>query len=101
MKKATNSFSSQFGNMLVLCATFTTDYMKQIVQTDKFRERLHRTIGFLRKLAPISPTCAADCGILEKFNNLLFPVSSEQPDIYHNEGVEPMSATNSFGGHST
>ncbi|KAF2158413.1 hypothetical protein M409DRAFT_31077 [Zasmidium cellare ATCC 36951] len=70
---------AQFGNMLALCATFTTDHMKQIVQTDEFRERLPRTISFLGKLAPISPTCAADCSILEKFNDLLFPI--KQPDI--------------------
>lgn len=87
--------------MLVLSATYRTHFSHALVSPDRFNSLMLRTIGFLRKLAPISPTCAADCGILEKFYSVLFPGHSEAPQTYHNEGVEPMSATNSFSGPST
>lgn len=92
--------TSQFGNMLVLSATYQNAYLKTLVPAERFHQLLERTIAFLRKLAPISPTCMVDCGILEKFNNHLFPAANELPGVYKNEGVEPMSATNSFS-HST
>lgn len=91
---------SQFGNMLVLSAVFNNEYMKTLVPEPKFKRLLQRTIGFLRRLAPISPTCAADCSILEKFQNTLFGVGEEFKGVYMNEGVEAMSATNSFSAPS-
>ena len=55
---------AQFGNMLVLSATMHTHYLKTLVDHGKFKKLLLRTIKFLRRLAPISPTCQADCLIL-------------------------------------
>lgn len=93
--------SRQFGNMLVLSATYRHPVLKRIVNENKFHRLLQRTITFLRRLAPISPTCQADCGILEKFSNTLFPSAREMPSIYRDEGVEPMSATASFSNPAT
>ncbi|CAK4033147.1 hypothetical protein DOTSEDRAFT_72963 [Lecanosticta acicola] len=92
---------AQFGNMLVLSATYSHNILKIIVDEKKFHRLLQRTITFLRRLAPISPTCQADCGILEKFSNTLFPTARELPGVYRDEGVEPMSATTSFSGPNT
>lgn len=87
--------------MLVLSAAFNSAYMRTIVPEDRFKQLLERTIRFLRRLAPISPTCAADCGILEKFNMTLFGVAKEHKDIYHNQGVvEAAGLQNSFGSDS-
>ena len=82
--------------MLVLSAAYQSNILRSWVPQERFQYLIERTITFLRRLAPISPTSAADCGILEKFNNILFPTASEEPNVYKNEGVEPMSATNSF-----
>lgn len=85
--------------MLVLAATHqhkSLMFLKRAVNTEKFQRLLERTIKFLRRLAPISPTCALDCGILEKFNHTIFPPASEHPMVYKNEKVAPMSASNSF-----
>ena len=65
---------SQFGNMLVLAATFNSTHMKGLVPEDHFRRLLERTITFLRRLGPISPTCRIDCSILEKIQRVLFEV---------------------------
>ena len=78
--------------MLVLAATFNTKTLKQLVPEDRFQRLLERTISFLRRLSPISPTCHNDCLILEKINRHLFGAPSE---VYHNER-EPQSAANSF-----
>ncbi|EME42038.1 hypothetical protein DOTSEDRAFT_72963 [Dothistroma septosporum NZE10] len=88
---------AQFGNMLVLSAAYQSNMLRSWVPQERFKYLIERTITFLRRLAPISPTSAADCGILEKFNNILFPAASEEPHVYKNEGVEPMRANVSFG----
>ncbi|EMC95763.1 hypothetical protein BAUCODRAFT_123059 [Baudoinia panamericana UAMH 10762] len=88
---------AQFGNMLVLSATWHSRVLRRLVETrgQEFPELLERTIGFLRKLRGISPTCTHDCQILERIRTHLFGVPSEERPIYKNE-VEPMSATHSF-----
>lgn len=83
--------------MLVLSAAYESPLLGTWVPQERFQQLMQRTITFLRRLAPISPTSAADCGILEKFNKILFPTASEEPHVYKNEGVEAMSATASFG----
>lgn len=84
--------------MLVLCAVRNNLWMKDAVDAGELHRLLDRTISFLRKLAPISPTCKADCGILEKFRNHLFPMKEEAKGVYKEEGVEPNSAETSFQG---
>ena len=69
---ATLTTHSQFGNMLVLSATWRTRYLRTLIDKDRFQVLLGRTIGFLRKLSAISPTCQKDCSILEKIQGLLF-----------------------------
>jgi hypothetical protein len=94
--------SRQFGNMLVLSATYHNEYLRALVDGNVLQEKLQRTIGFLRRLQGISPTSHIDCGILEKIHKTLFGVPEDQKHLYHNEGVEhsfagdSMSATNSF-----
>lgn len=85
--------------MLVLAATYYNKWCKTFVKAEKFAPLLLRTIKFLRQFAPISPTCAIDCVILEKINRLLFGVPDEERHVYKNE-MEPPSATTSFS-HST
>lgn len=80
---------SQFGNILVLSAVHETNYLGLFLEHDRFQGLLERTIRFLKKLAPISPTCKHDAGILEKFNNTLFLPSIGPKDTYANEGLEP------------
>ncbi|KAI5364159.1 Putative zn(2)-C6 fungal-type DNA-binding domain-containing protein [Septoria linicola] len=95
---------AQFGNMLVLSAVHNSTYMGTLVPEMRFKGLLERTIKFLRNLSDISPTCSADCGILEKFHNSLFGKDNDPQlkKIYHNEGIEPSmndgssSAENSF-----
>ena len=82
--------------MLVLSATHYNKWLKTLVPVDRFQRLLERTIGFLRRLAPISPTCAHDCAILEKVTRLLFGVQADVKHVYRNEGVEPPSTTTSF-----
>jgi hypothetical protein len=84
---------AQFGNMLVLAAVFRSNTCSKLVPELRFRQLLQRTIGFLRKLAPISPTCQHDCAILERINKRLF--SGDHPEIYRNER-EPSSTNVSF-----
>ena len=86
--------------MLVLSATYYNKWLKTLVARDRFHGLLERTIRFLRRLSPISPTCAHDCSILEKITTLLFGVSPDQKHLYRNEGIEtqPASATSSFHG---
>ena len=81
--------------MLVLSAAFHNKYLNRLIPTDRFHRLLERTIQFLRRLSPISPTCHNDCAILEKINRLLFGVPSDAKHVYRNE-VEPTSASNSF-----
>ncbi|KAK5119423.1 hypothetical protein LTR85_007523 [Meristemomyces frigidus] len=87
---------AQFGNMLVLSATFYNRYLNKLVPPERFQGLLERTISFLRRLAPISPTCNIDCSILEKIHRQLFGLPQDVKHFYRNEGIEPVSATNSF-----
>lgn len=82
--------------MLVLSATYYNNYLKKLVPPERFQRLLERTISFLRRLAPISPTCNIDCGILEKIHRQLFDIPQDVKHFYRNEGVEPMSASHSF-----
>ncbi|SMR53960.1 unnamed protein product [Zymoseptoria tritici ST99CH_1E4] len=80
---------AQFGNMLVLSATYESQYLTQLVPREKFQYLMARTIKFLRGLAPISETCKLDCGILEKFNKTIFGIEDhDMQEVYRNEGVE-------------
>ena len=89
----------QFGNMLVLSATFYNKWLKTLVAENRFHGLLERTIKFLRRHSQISPTCAHDCSILEKITSLLFGVAPDLKHLYQNEGIEhhPTSAASSFG----
>ena len=89
--------------MLVLAATYNNQSLRYLVPRHRFEALMNRTIKFLRQLSTISPTCAADCGILEKFHICLFGVPPDEKHVYQNEGVEPngmptepSSATSSF-----
>ena len=62
--------------MLVLSATWRTHYLRKLIDQGRFQVLLGRTIGFLRKLSAISPTCQLDCSILEKIKRVLFGIPS-------------------------
>lgn len=90
--------------MLVLSATFNQKHLRGLVDADRFSRLLQRTITFLRRLEPISPTCRHDCTLLEKISRKLFGVPDEARDVYKgekhfygNEAVDPPSAATSFG----
>lgn len=80
--------------MLVLAAVWRNKYMRQLVDKTPglFQSRLSRTIGFLRKLSSISPTCKLDCSILEKIQRVLFGIPADEKPMYHGE----KEFTNSF-----
>lgn len=80
-----DSLCRQFGNMLVLAASYRNPYLKQLVDREQFRKLIERTIVFLRRLAPISPTCYHDCGILERINSLLFAPSMADSKLICND----------------
>jgi hypothetical protein len=77
----------QFGNMLVLSATWRTHYLRKLIDQERFQTLLSRTIGFLRKLSAMSPTCQLDCSILEKIQRVLFGIPPDEKPIYHGEKV--------------
>ena len=56
--------SSQFGNMLVLAATYQSRHLSWMVSKDELLKLLCRTIDFLSSLAPISTTLAVDAQLL-------------------------------------
>ncbi|KYG40518.1 hypothetical protein M433DRAFT_77825 [Acidomyces richmondensis BFW] len=93
---------AQFGNLLVLSATYYNSWLSKLVDPNRFRVLLERTIGFLWRLAPISPTCNVDCRILEMIRRHIFEVPQDENHLYRNERGEgdftakPMSTTNSF-----
>jgi hypothetical protein len=60
--------------MLVLSTTWRTHYLRNLIDQERFQTLLSRTIDFLRKLSAISPTCQADCLILERIQRVLFRV---------------------------
>ena len=78
--------------MLVLSAAFQDGVLKRMIDEERFKYLLERTISFLRRLAPISPTCGIDCGILENIQRVLFGTSEEDRHFYKNEGVNEVSA---------
>lgn len=90
--------------MLVLSATYfrlqAMPDAPELVSGGTLQRLLERTIKFLRRLSPISPTCRHDCHILEKIRNRIFP--SARDPVYRNQGVEAGlgSAASSFS-HST
>jgi len=69
--------------MLVLSATWRTPYLRKLIDQERFQYLLGRTIGFLRKLCAISPTCQLDCSILEKIQRVLFEIPPEVKPMYH------------------
>jgi hypothetical protein len=68
--------------MLVLSATWHTPYMRTLIDQERFEFLLGRTIIFLRKLSPISPTCKLDCSILEKIQRVLFGTPPAEKPVY-------------------
>ncbi|KAK5073427.1 hypothetical protein LTR70_010251 [Exophiala xenobiotica] len=69
---------AQFGNVLVLAATFNSPnpQLRSLVSEGKLRELLVRTIRFLHDKASISPALGKDAQILRHVQNKLFPSSS-------------------------
>jgi hypothetical protein len=70
----TNIFGTahaQFGNMLVLAATFKSD-LRYLVKREILEELLDRTIDFLRYSEAISPTLAKDAQVLTKIREKIF-----------------------------
>ncbi|KJX95744.1 hypothetical protein TI39_contig1052g00001 [Zymoseptoria brevis] len=63
---------AKFGKMLVLLAVYRCTCLNSMVPEARLIQLLERTIAFLRRLTPISPTCKADCGILEKLQHTMF-----------------------------
>ncbi|KAB8212798.1 hypothetical protein BDV33DRAFT_231553 [Aspergillus novoparasiticus] len=71
----TNIFGTahaQFGNMLVLSATYKSS-LSELVDRDELERLLKRTINFLLQSCYISPTLRADAQILSKIYETLFP----------------------------
>ncbi|OQE64976.1 hypothetical protein PENNAL_c0217G07760, partial [Penicillium nalgiovense] len=76
----TNIFGTahaQFGNMLVLSATFMSS-LKELVEPEQLKRLLVRTIGFLIQSENISPTLRADARILVEIYEKVF---NEPPDL--------------------
>ncbi|CAI7640529.1 unnamed protein product [Penicillium glandicola] len=70
----TNIFGTahaQFGNMLVLSATYMSS-LKELVEEDQLDRLLSRTIGFLVQSENISPTLRADARILTEIYHKIF-----------------------------
>ncbi|KXG54686.1 uncharacterized protein PGRI_078300 [Penicillium griseofulvum] len=70
----TNIFGTahaQFGNMLVLSATYMSS-LKELVEEDQLKRLLTRTIGFLVQSQNISPTLRADARILTEIYRKIF-----------------------------
>lgn len=70
----TNIFGTahaQFGNMLVLAATYTS-HLSQLVDRDRLRTLLDRTIEFLLQSRHISPTLCKDAEILTMIRRKIF-----------------------------
>lgn len=71
--------------MLVLSATYVS-WLGYMVPKEELRRLLTRTIAFLRRLEPISKTCARDAQILQAIHAVIFPPPAE---LYRGE-IEPM-----------
>lgn len=61
----------QFGNMLVLLATFMSPF-QELVARDRLDERLIRTIDFLWNYRNISPSLKQDAEILRSIQQRVF-----------------------------
>lgn len=61
---------SQYGNCLVLAAT-RNSWLKHLVSEEDLQRVLNRTISFLRKLSPLSPSLQADAMILENTSRII------------------------------
>ncbi|KAJ9653027.1 hypothetical protein H2201_009181 [Coniosporium apollinis] len=84
----TNIFGTahaQYGNMLVLAATYSS-WLKPLIPLEELDRLLVRTINFLEDLASISPTMKANAVILR---NTRAVIQSGEPSI-------PLSADSSF-----
>ena len=68
--------------MLVLSATWRNPYLRKLIDQERFEFLLGRTIIFLRKLSPISPTCKLECSILEKIQRVLFGTPPAEKPVY-------------------
>ena len=69
--KLTFVWIRQFGNMLVLAATYKSN-LHSLVPADQLEHLFNRTIKFLRTLRPISSTLAQDALILESLREVIF-----------------------------
>lgn len=68
--RADKRHDSQYGNCLVLAAT-RNSWLKSLVSEDDLMRVLNRTISFLRKLSPLSPSLQADAMILENTRKII------------------------------
>lgn len=71
MELLISSICRQFGNMLVLSATYMSS-LKELVDTQLLERLLRRTIGFLVQSENISPTLRADARILTEIYIKIF-----------------------------
>ncbi|KAJ5673891.1 hypothetical protein N7462_009330 [Penicillium macrosclerotiorum] len=69
---------TQFGNMLVLSATYTSS-LSELIERDVLRRLLKRTIQFLLRNGNNSPALQADAQILIEIYEKIFESSSENP----------------------
>ena len=63
---------AQFGNMLVLAATFRSE-LRYLIPEEELLRLLSRTIRFLKYSEAISPTLRQDAKVLSSIKNKLFP----------------------------
>ena len=71
--------SRQFGNMLVLSATYCSKiaWLCELITEDKLRGLLSRTIRFLARLRYTSKTARTDIEILQAIQRKLFGYNDE------------------------
>lgn len=55
----------QFENVMLLVAASRSETLSEFIATDNIQRLLENVVSFLKQLSPISPTAAADCGILQ------------------------------------
>ncbi|TKA69331.1 hypothetical protein B0A49_08609 [Cryomyces minteri] len=90
----TNIFGTahaQFGNMLVLAATYRS-FLHHLVSKEKLERLLERTIMFCRRLTPISAALRIDVSILEQTAKII------TGNIFNDE-FDPRSTATSFNAH--
>ncbi|KAL2358430.1 hypothetical protein BJ546DRAFT_8738 [Cryomyces antarcticus] len=90
----TNIFGTahaQFGNMLVLAATYRS-FLHHLVSKEKLERLLERTITFCRRLTPISAALRIDVSILEQTAKII------TGNIFNDE-FDPRSTATSFNAH--